>query len=269
LVEKAQATFETPEDVHLVFDLAGPGSRMASALIDYLLIALVLFAMTAILIGAGALSIKLKDLFDPEKIAEVNGFALAAFIAAASVLHTGYFIATEWMLSGQSLGKRLLGLRVVRDGGYALSFTASLIRNVARVVDMLPSAYFIGLLSMILSRDRKRLGDFMAGTIVVRHQHETPPTSRFAGERYATILDRRFSLTKDQVEKLDGESLLILDGYFDRAPSLDPEPLVTLRKTIAGAIAQRMAIDLSSADDGTLEAFLKETYLALRERHEA
>jgi uncharacterized RDD family membrane protein YckC len=262
----AHATFETPEDVHLRFDLAGPGSRMAAALVDYTLIGTVMLAMVAVLIAAGALSIKLKDLFDPEKLAEANGFVLAAIIAAASTLHTAYFVATEWMLSGQSLGKRLLGLRVVRDGGYALSFTASLIRNIARVVDILPSAYLIGLMSIAFSKDRKRLGDFIAGTIVVRHQQETAPEPRFVGERYAALTDRRFSFTKDQIEELDAQSMLLLDGYYGRIEALELEAARSLRRTIAEGLASRMRIDLSSSDDPTLEAFLKETYLALRER---
>ena len=82
-------------------------------------------------------------------------------------LYNGYFILFEWLLNGQTPGKRLLHIRVIKQGGYALRFFDTLLRNLLRVVDFLPLFYGVGLTSLLLTRDSQRLGDLVAGTLVV------------------------------------------------------------------------------------------------------
>jgi uncharacterized RDD family membrane protein YckC len=257
--------FETPEDVELSFDLAGPGSRAAAAMIDYLIIGAVVFALIALLIGAGAIAIRIQDLFDPDTLAELGGFAIAVLIAAVFGVNLFYFVALEQLYSGQSLGKKLLGLRVVRDGGYAVSFASSLVRNIMRLVDMMPGPYLVGMMSVVLSKERRRLGDFVAGTLVVRHAKHEAPVPRFVGERYSTRKDRQFSLTRAQVDRLGRDAMSLLEGYFDRVEKMDAESAAALTKTIASGIAARMEIDLDAGDLGKSSALIEETYLALRE----
>lgn len=263
--EGDRVRFETPEDVALSFDLAGPGSRAAAAIVDYLIIGAVVIALVAALTAAGAIAVEMKDLFDPEALLEMGGLALALLLAVVGGVNLFYFVGAEWFLSGQSVGKRLFGLRVVRDGGYAISFSASLVRNVMRVIDMLPGIYFVGLLSVILSKERRRLGDFVAGTLVVRHAVHEAPKPRFVGERYATLQDRQFALTRDQIGKLGAESLALLDGYFERAERMDAATARALAASIAAGLAKRMSIELQPGDETKANALLKETYLALRE----
>ena len=87
------------------------------------------------------------------------------------VLSTGYGIAVEWMWNGQTLGKRVLSLRVMDESGLPLRFSQVVVRNLLRVVDVLPAAYLIGGTAAIISRKAQRLGDVAAATIVI---HDAP-----------------------------------------------------------------------------------------------
>ena len=96
---------------------------------------------------------------------------------AAFALYNGYFILLEWLLNGQTPGKRLLHIRVIKQGGYALRFFDTLLRNLLRVVDFLPLFYGVGLTSLLLTRDSQRVGDLVAGTLVV---YQEPVRNRIA-----------------------------------------------------------------------------------------
>lgn len=258
--------FETPEDVDLAFDLAGPASRMAAAIVDHAVIGVLMLAAAAVLITGGIVAIDLADLSSWDAMAEVGAFGAAVLFFVFSFINVTYFLASEWFLGGQSLGKRLFHLRVVREGGYALNFGASFLRNVARLVDILPGTYLVGLFSVLLSARRKRLGDLIAGTIVVRHGRDKIPTARFVGKTYAGLENRIFSITKSQVARLDADTLELLDGYFDRADAIAPQYREKLTRDVANGIAKRMELDLSARPLSDLEALLYETYLALREK---
>lgn len=98
----------------------------------------------------------------------VPKLVLALFVFAQYVLECGYFIFWEVMTGGRSPGKIAIGLRVVRQHGLQLDLRSSIARNIMRIVDMLPVDYAVGLVSILLSTNRQRLGDHVAGTIVIR-----------------------------------------------------------------------------------------------------
>lgn len=91
--------------------------------------------------------------------------AIAALLAFT--LYNGYFIVFEWLWNGQTPGKRLLHVRVIKHGGYALRLFDTLLRNLLRAIDFLPAFYGVGLTSLLLTRDSQRVGDLVAGTLVV------------------------------------------------------------------------------------------------------
>src|SRR5436190_21565531 len=93
MTDADRVRFETPEDVALSYDLAGPGSRAAAALVDYAIIGSVVIAVIALLAGAGAIALRGRDLFDPDTISELGGFALAVIIAVVSGVNLFYFVA--------------------------------------------------------------------------------------------------------------------------------------------------------------------------------
>lgn len=169
----------SPEQVALHFPVAGPTSRMLAYAIDLiaiflfeLLVLVLVFALTP---AADALERAAKDWFperaNPANPQELAGFMLAVLaivILVQLVIEWGYFSFFELTMGGRSLGKRALGLRVMRDGGLPITARESLLRNLMRAVDMLPAQYLVGLVAMVVSDEGKRLGDLVAGTIVVR-----------------------------------------------------------------------------------------------------
>jgi uncharacterized RDD family membrane protein YckC len=159
-------SIETPEHVELSYELAGIGSRALACVVDsfvqFVLVALLLWALNWV----GSL-LKLPDL---------TGILLAVVMATATFMVTAaYYITCEMTMDGQSPGKRLAGLRVVRDDGTPITFTDSAVRNIVRLVDLLPGLYTVGLLVAFFSSQSKRLGDLAAGTIVVKERlYEAP-----------------------------------------------------------------------------------------------
>jgi uncharacterized RDD family membrane protein YckC len=176
----------TPESVEFVYELGGIGSRMVAALLDHLIVtALLLCIWFAGLIG-GCLSIFFA------------GPILAVSILATFLLYFGYFAYFEWKWNGQTPGKRLMDLRVIDDRGMSIDFFQAVVRNLFRVVDMLPSLfaldflafgfYAVGGLSALAGRSNKRLGDWAAGTLVVRTRKRVMPYAILApSEKYNTL----------------------------------------------------------------------------------
>lgn len=158
---------ETTEHVELDFDLAGPGSRFCAWLIDALLKALLIVGLYFLLLMVffGGLVGGLRgDMW----VREAGGWALALVIFALFAITMFYHVIFEWLMRGQTPGKRQMGLRVIRDEGGPLNLTDVLIRNLLRIVDFMPAFYGLGGLLSAGHPLHKRLGDLAAGTIVVK-----------------------------------------------------------------------------------------------------
>src|SRR5262249_20231885 len=156
---------ETPELVVVSYTIAGLGSRVYAALID-LLICIAMYV--AILVG---LVLLVRD----ERGASANAVTPSTtFVAAVMILFLfailwGYYLLFEGLRDGQTPGKRMLRLRAVRDGGYSVGFSASAVRNLMRIIDLQPAfSYLVGISSVVFTKSGKRLGDIVAGTLVVR-----------------------------------------------------------------------------------------------------
>lgn len=145
----------TPERVAFQYEVAGIGSRFLAQFVDVVVIVVIQIVIT---IGAGALA----GLFNSIRI-----FGLVELILTF-VLVAGYFLISEAAWNGQTLGKRSVRLRVVGDHGEPLTTAQAAIRNLVRIVDFLPAFYAIGIVTMFSNSRAKRLGDFAAGTLVVR-----------------------------------------------------------------------------------------------------
>jgi uncharacterized RDD family membrane protein YckC len=145
----------TPERVAFEYRAAGPGSRFVAQVIDLVLLLLVLAVVTAAAAAFGDLTGQ-------------GGVALLLGILLGFVIVVGYFWTLEALWSGKTLGKYVMGLRVVGDLGEPVTFTAASIRNLVRIVDFLPFFYALGLVVLFANGRGKRLGDLAAGTIVVR-----------------------------------------------------------------------------------------------------
>jgi uncharacterized RDD family membrane protein YckC len=265
--------FATPEDVPLSFELAGVGSRILAALLDQLIIVTIEIGLLLAALLAGVLGEVISEA-DIQRAADElstgggpTGYLIAISLAAGFVVNFGYYVLLEMVTNGQTLGKRLLGIRVIRDGGYGLTLTASLLRNLARMVDMLPNTYLVGMIVMIAHRQEKRLGDMMAGTVVVRERPRSSQGRPFGDQRYSNLTERRFHLDREAMAAFGEEHEGVLAQFFTR-PRLDPEHE---RRTIYGLSqgfgAHMPQPPLFEGDRDRL-LFLKELYLALRERRE-
>lgn len=147
-------TLSTPEGVPIDLELAGVGSRSVAFLVDQLIQWAVIIALGLILAAVAS-----------------SGWALAVVLTVAFVIQTFYFVPFEVLDQGRSPGKRLAKLRVVRSDGSPVAFLPSVIRNLVRIIDMLPSAYGVGIIVALASKRNQRLGDMAAGTIVI---HDRP-----------------------------------------------------------------------------------------------
>ena len=143
----------TPEGVVFAQTLAGPVTRFLAWLIDFLCLAVVLIAFN--------IGVALMAMITPD-------FAQALGLIFYFTISVGYAMTLEWMWRGQTIGKRVLRLRVVDADGLRLQFSQVAIRNLLRVVDLLPGLYVVGGLATLFSHKAQRLGDLAANTVVIR-----------------------------------------------------------------------------------------------------
>jgi uncharacterized membrane protein SpoIIM required for sporulation/uncharacterized RDD family membrane protein YckC len=215
---------ETPEQVVVSYTLAGIGARGAAALIDLLII--------FVLIGTlwfGAASIP-RYLPGARDFTERNWVQAAAIIGQFLILW-GYFVMFEAVFDGQTPGKRVLGLRVVRNGGGGVDVGASAARNLLRFVDFLPFGYFVGMVAVVANGRNQRLGDLVAGTIVVRERllrHEKPKAQASEADADLPV----------GVATLDDDRFALLDRFVTREVTLDDDS----RTRIAAALVARLGI---------------------------
>lgn len=151
----------TPEGVVIEMTLAGLGSRIVAQVLDSIIkFGIILIAA----VGFGVLGMT-----DPDP-----GLLLIGFLIFNAVIAVAYDVFFEVTQHGRTPGKMATGIRVVMVGGGPVTFVPSFIRNILRLVDMLPSFYLIGMVSVLVTERNQRVGDLAAGTIVV---HETPTTT--------------------------------------------------------------------------------------------
>jgi uncharacterized RDD family membrane protein YckC len=159
---------DTPENVGFGYEIAGIGSRFMAAFVDTLIIVLIIF----IVILTGIALLQVPDILSDDLGETASAWILAIFSLIIFVVLWGYYIAFELLWNGQTPGKRLFKLRVIRTSGTPVTVTDVLVRNLVRLVDFLPLSYGVGVVSMFVSKQSQRLGDLAAGTLVVWDQTE-------------------------------------------------------------------------------------------------
>jgi uncharacterized RDD family membrane protein YckC len=159
-------TIDTPENITFGYAVAGIGSRFIGALIDTLLIIVLLLLVNFVLFAAIAAADGL-----PLGMAEwAEGVIVALYALLNFAIIWGYYLIFELIWRGQTPGKRGAGTRVIAIGGGPATLLEVAIRNLVRIVDFMPFGYAVGLVTMLLNRQARRLGDFAAGTLVVKHR---------------------------------------------------------------------------------------------------
>jgi uncharacterized membrane protein SpoIIM required for sporulation/uncharacterized RDD family membrane protein YckC len=228
---------ETPELVVLSYTVAGLGSRLYAALID-LLISIFLFVAVAVGI---AILVPRERIASAVRSDSSTALATAALVILQFAILWGYYLLFEGLRDGQTPGKRMLRLRAVRDGGFSVGFAASAVRNLMRIVDMQPIiTYLVGIGSVAFSKSGKRLGDMVAGTIVVRESLMKQPLVPESVVPAAASLAPSAQLSETEFQ--------LLDRWAARRNSLD----VDRRRQLTEQVARRLAHVLP--DDGAGDA---------------
>ena len=228
-----QLSIETPEQIDISFQKAGIGSRFYAALIDTLLLALLVF------IGFYVNRNFIMELGDTlgNWLGALGGILLFA-------LFWSYYMVFEVTMNGQSPGKRALGLRVIKDGGYPIGFADSAIRNLVRVVDFLPLFYGAGLLAMLITSDWKRLGDLAAGTLVVKTARTDLKLTGVGSKAEASVhVPPQQTFTYSawiQPELVTENELDVIREYLGRRAMLPKLRRSELGRTIADPIIEKM-----------------------------
>jgi uncharacterized RDD family membrane protein YckC len=231
----------TPESIAFSYELAGLGSRFLALVIDMLLQVGVFAALAVGLILAATRIEPVKHVASgTEKIADA--VAVALLVALVFLIFFGYFIIFETFWNGQTPGKRVLGVRAVRDGGYPIDFGAALVRNLVRVGELAIGFYALSAISMLLSSENKRLGDFAAGTIVVRDARLAMPKT------LAAEPEPEYGATR----YLSGAERSLIRRFLDRRDALTPQRRRELAARLAGRVRERVPPELQRLDDEPL-----------------
>lgn len=256
-----QLSIETPEQVALSLPVAGIGSRFLAILVDSLIqiAALTLFWVSLALLVSGSSSVKAA-----EPTAHEQAWAVAILIFLHFLVFWGYFTLFEGLARGQTPGKRLFKLRVIKDSGRQVTFAEAMARNLLRVVDMLPGMYLTGILAILFNRQRKRLGDMVAGTLVVHTGEDTDAGAMGDGTRTLTIgttfetmntglaEEHRRIFPATAIARLKDDDLVLLDTYFARIPDLDVATKDALAQRLLGMLCRKMEVE-QPADTGLRE----------------
>ncbi len=283
-----QLNIDTPELVAIELPLAGIGSRFIAALVDSLLLAaaflsLALFA-AFVLPALGAFG---------EKAAT---WGAGVFILIFFLVFWGYFALFEAFNNGRTLGKTVAKIRVIHQSGRGVSFVESLGRNLVRVIDWVPGFYGVGIVAIFLSRRHQRLGDMVAGTLVVREREvdaptwgeNAAPTLGDSPSRYLTTAGPaahlqmspmglpqtvpgpwgspphlRVSLPAQALAKLTASDLEVLEGFFARRLDMDLATRSALAQRIASALSAKSG--LAIPPETSVETFLEAVAHQFRE----
>lgn len=228
-------TIETPEQTRLEFAVAGIGSRFLALALDVFLqaIAALVLIIAAAMIGVSGL----RRLLPQSPL-----WGTAVLIALFFLLQFGYFAVFEILWSGQTPGKSRVGIRVVKDSGRPLSVAETIARNLLRIVDQLPGFYAVAIVTALLNSQNKRLGDFVAGSIVIREgslaelrpvwpDGQTSPAPSLLG-----------------ADRLSIEELALIETFLSRRSELPAD----VRARMADGILQRLRPRLPAGAEAEL-----------------
>jgi uncharacterized RDD family membrane protein YckC len=220
-----QVTITTPEHVKIRLEPAGAGSRFLAVLIDALIVQGV----------AGVVSGTLSSIIP-------RGVAMAIFVTASFVLTWGWHVYFEVRRHGRTPGKRALSLRVIDGRGLPLSLYQSMVRNIARVVDFLPLFYGVAGVVSLARKDGRRLGDILAGTLVIRESQPLSWKGDLAARRVFNTLrtPRVQRLIRHRVSLEEREFLLAL---CVRAGKMSAAARYDLMEEVASAYRRKLDIE--------------------------
>ncbi len=233
---------KTPEGITFALSLAGPVARFLAWVIDF---ACIFVIMTAIHMGIQMTQMVSFD------------FAQAAAILSYFAVSIGYGILCEWYYKGQTVGKRLMSLRVMDVQGLRLQFSQIVIRNLMRFIDSLPACYLVGGLSCLLSPKSQRLGDLASNTIVTRESKiPRPDLEQILTHKYNSLRNYPHLVARLRQRTSPREANIALQALL-RRNALDPISRVELFSQIAAYFKKIIPFPQEVIDGITEEQFVR------------
>jgi uncharacterized RDD family membrane protein YckC len=231
-------TIETPEQTGLDFAVAGVGSRFLALAFD----TMIQFVAGIVVGFGGGMLIKYLSGMYPKATVWAGGILVLFFF----FLYFGYFALFEIIWNGQTPGKRKAGIRVIKDSGRPLTATESIGRNLMRIVDWLPAMYAVGIASALLTKENKRLGDLIVGSLVVRESSfsDLKPAWQTAPD------PRNSALSFLTGGHLSAEEYSLIESFLNRRLDLEP----TVRYRMADEIVRRLRSKLTLPAENTTSA---------------
>ncbi|WP_040208935.1 RDD family protein [Neobacillus jeddahensis] len=257
---------KTPEYVSIQFQIAGLGSRAAAFIIDQVLLWIIdILCLVLLYFSMNELSSMPFFFMD-------NALPIAITIIVLFIVNWGYFFLCEFFSGGRTLGKKVVGIRVIQENGHSITLLASFIRNLVRLIDSLPTAYLLGILMIFFHSKHKRLGDLVAGTIVV-HERKAKRKKR----KLAPIdkeIDKR-GVSKDllridewTIKSFTPKDWKLISTYASRFHQLPLAERNQLTSQIATLLFPKMGLVIEGLDERQLEDTLLSLYVNLREEWE-
>lgn len=213
---------KTPEQVDIAYTVAGLGTRFLALAIDTLIQSAVLIVLIVSLQMISDWDLAYD--FAPD----FSEWYIAVMIIVVSLLIYGYPLLFELILKGRTPGKAALKLRVVRVDGRAADVAGIILRNLIRLIDFLPAFYTVGVISMFINKDSRRLGDLVAGTVVIVDKRKATLTTIMAEQsqkQNISLSDREYAMVRD---------------FLARKKRLTPEARGRLAAEIAGPLFERL-----------------------------
>ena len=256
---------ETPERVPLAFALASIGNRFLAVAIDHFIQYFAIFVVAWAFLSLAGAGSSFQEGGMQTMFEEAPKWTIAILIIIVFALFSGYFVFFEWFWSGQTPGKRLLKLRVIREDGRPITLWEALARNILRIFDAVPGfilpVYSIGLITIFASRRDQRVGDIFAGTVVVRERTDEAPT--FAETFSNPISDAAFRRVQPRTDFQADVSILaeseieVVESFLRRRWDLNDRQRLWMAWRVALPIMYKLKpnYDLKTF---TYEGFLEE-----------
>jgi uncharacterized RDD family membrane protein YckC len=245
----------TPEHVELDFELAGLGSRFIAVLLDGLIRTGVILVLLLIYFAAVQGSYTALE----SKLENPSGLMVAIGLMAFFLFTTCYFMFFEIRYNGQTPGKMVAGIRVILDSGHPIDFRAGLIRNLLRTIDGLPALYTVGSLFVFFSQQHRRIGDYAAGTLIVKVRRNADVEAHVQEAEASTEDDSEDGTTPTLsaeampfITSLTAQDYRALRYFLDRYRDLGASVAGSITAQMAEPIANKLHIEPEKIGDPLL-----------------
>jgi uncharacterized RDD family membrane protein YckC len=222
---------QTPESVELEFVLAGLGNRIYALIIDYLIWSSILLI---ILLIWGFVFLQVDWL----QSTPVRQWVWAIQLLILFLVYIGYFVVFETLWRGQTPGKRYVKIRVIREDGRNVGIQQSILRSLLRPIDDL---FCLGFFFIIFSKQEKRLGDLVAGTILIQEGQAVTNQNITISSAATKLVDRLIETGK--IAAITPDQFATIRKYLYRYPALDPTTRDSVSDRLSRQLLQRIELE--------------------------